>query len=171
MAPEYYGLMYFNELVAAYDQERRDRNIFHDLMRYRVREILLVASLYDSFILETDGALSEQIYGEYYRLNLTSAPRVTCAYSPESARETFSSAPFDLVILMAGMDFDGPLALAQDLKAVRPEVPILLLAMNNSSLADLDPKRPELRCADRVFVWNGYSKLFVGHDQICGGSP
>lgn len=154
--------MYFNELVAAYDQERRDRNIFHDLMRYRVREILLVASLYDSFILETDGALSEQIYGEYYRLNLTSAPRVTCAYSPESARETFRSTPFDLVILMAGMDFDVPLGLARDLKSVRPEVPIILLAMNNSSLADLDTKRPDLRFADRVFVWNGYSKLFVG---------
>lgn len=161
-ARTYYGDMYFNELVAAYDLERRDRNIFHDLMRFRVREILLVASLYDSFILESDGALSEQIYGEYYRLNLTSAPRVTCAYSPEAARETFRSGPYDLVILMAGLDFDIPLGLAQDLKAIRPEVPIMLLAMNNSSLADLDPKRPELRCADRVFVWNGYSKLFVG---------
>ena len=55
--------MYFNELVASYDRERRERDIFHDLMRYRVREILLVASLYDSFVLESDGALSEQIYG------------------------------------------------------------------------------------------------------------
>jgi hypothetical protein len=154
--------MYFNELVAAYDQDRRDRNVFHDLMRYRVREILLVASLYDSFILESDGALSEQIYGEYYRLNLTSAPRVTCAYSPDSAKETFQSGMYDMVILMADLDFDGPLALAQDLKAMRPKVPIFLLAMNNSSLADLDPRRPELKAADRVFVWNGYSKLFVG---------
>ena len=154
--------MYFNELVAAYDQERRDRNIFHDLMRYRIREILLVASLYDSFILESDGALSEQIYGEYYRLNLTAAPRVTCAYNSDAALETFRSGPYDLVILMAGLDFDGPLALAQAVKAIRPEVPVLLLAMNNSSLATLDTKRPDLKAADRIFVWNGYSKLFVG---------
>jgi hypothetical protein len=34
--------------------------------------------------------------------------------------------------------------------------------MNNSSLALLDPERPECKAViDRIFVWNGYSKLFV----------
>jgi len=155
--------MYFNELVASYDRERRERDIFHDLMRYRVREILLVASLYDSFVLESDGALSEQIYGEFFKLNLTTAPRVTCAYTAESAMEMFGSGSFDMVILMAGLDFDGPLALAGRMKALWPQVPVLLLAMNNSSLAGLDAGRHECTDAiDRVFVWNGYSKLFVG---------
>ncbi|MCX7025314.1 MAG: pyruvate, phosphate dikinase [Spirochaetes bacterium] len=154
--------MYFNELVAAYDRERRERNIFHDLMHYRVREVLLVASLYDSFILESDGALSEQIYGEYYKLNLTAAPRVTCAYTPESAVDVFRAGSYDIVILMAGLDFDIPLSLAREMKSARPDVTILLLAMNNSSLLGLDMERPELPSVDRVFVWNGYSKLFVG---------
>lgn len=155
--------MYFNELVAAYDRERRERDIFHDLMRYRVREILLVASLYDSFILESDGALSDQIYGEFFKLNLTTAPRVTCAYTRESALELFAASPYDLVILMAGLDFDTPLDIAQSMKASRPEVPVLLLAMNNSSLSGLGAECPgTMSNIDRVFVWNGYSKLFVG---------
>ncbi|TFG82869.1 MAG: pyruvate, phosphate dikinase [Spirochaetales bacterium] len=155
--------MYFNELVASYDRERRERDIFHDLMRYRVREVLLVASLYDSFILESDGALSDQIYGEFYKLNLTTAPRVTCAYTEDSAVEMFGTAPYDLAILMAGLDFDGPLALAERLKSVHPETPVLLLAMNNSSLTGLGIECPgTLHNIDRVFVWNGYSKLFVG---------
>jgi len=155
--------MYFNELVAAYDRERHERDTFHDLMRHRVREILLVASLYDAFVLESDGALSEQIYGEFFKLNLTTAPRVSCAYTPESAMELFGSGGYDMVILMAGLDFDVPLALASRMKALWPSVPILLLAMNNSSLSGLDAVSKACRdVIDRVFVWNGYSKLFIG---------
>ena len=154
--------MYFNELVAAYDQSRRERNIFHDLMRYRVREVLLVASLYDSFVVESDGILNEQVYGEYFNLNLNTVPRLTSAYSAEEAMDLFREGRFDLVILMAGLDFDAPLDLARAMKDIWPGVPVLLLVTNNSSLAALDMTRPELAAVDRVFVWNGYSKLFVG---------
>jgi len=66
--------MYFNELVSSYDRQRRERNIYHDLMRDRVREVLLVGSLYDSFVVESDGVLTEQIYGEYFKLNLNTIP-------------------------------------------------------------------------------------------------
>jgi DNA-binding NarL/FixJ family response regulator len=154
--------MYFNELVAAYDQARRERNIFHDLMRFRIREVLLVASLYDSFVVESDGVLTEQIYGEYFKLNLNTVPRITCAYTEEEALDVFYEGRFDLVILMAGVDFEKPLALARQMKAVWPGTPVLLMATNNTSLATLDPTRAELAAIDRVFVWNGYSKLFVG---------
>lgn len=64
-------------------------SIFHDLMPFRVREILLVATVYDAYILEREGQLFEQIYGEYYQLNLSSAPRVTSVYSTEEALELF----------------------------------------------------------------------------------
>ena len=158
----YYGAMYFNELVAAYDQQRRERNIYHDLMRFRVREVLLVGSLYDSFVVESDGVLTEQIYGEYFKLNLNTIPRVTCAYTDESALDQFRGGSFDLVILMGGIDFDAPLKLAQDMKHIWPDIPILLMATNNSSLESLDMTAPGLTAIDRIFVWNGYSKLFVG---------
>jgi hypothetical protein len=108
---------------AAYDRERRERDIFHDLMCYRVREILLVASLYDAFILESDGALSDQIYGEFFKLNLTTAPRVSCAYTPEAALEMYHAGNYDMVIIMAGLEFDAPLKLAARMKEHRPSSP------------------------------------------------
>jgi hypothetical protein len=155
--------MYFDDLVEVYNRERRDRDMFHDLMRYRVREILLVASVYDSFVLEQDGALSEQIYGEFFNLHLTTIPRVTCAYTHESAIEKFIDFKYDMVILMAGLDFEGPLDLAGILKLMNPDIPILLLALNNSSLAGMDTNNAECKAVfDKIFVWNGYSKLFVG---------
>lgn len=154
--------MYFNELVEAYNKQRHDRNIYHDLMRFRVREVLLVGSLYDSFVVESDGVLTEQIYGEYFKLNLNTIPRVVCTYTEETALDLFRSGKFDLVILMAGLDFDIPLAIAKAMKHIWPDIPILLMATNNSSLEYLNFDSPEMASIDRVFVWNGYSKLFVG---------
>jgi hypothetical protein len=159
--------MRFDDVVEAYDKSRVDRNAFHDLMRYRVREILLVASLYESFVVESDGVLTEQIYGEYFKLNLNVVPRITCAYTAESALGLFREGSYDLVVLMAGLDFEQPLGLARAFKAERAGVPVLLMATNNTSLAALapdrpGPPRPGLEAVDRIFVWNGYSKLFVG---------
>lgn len=155
--------MYFDDLIDTYHKEHREREMFHDLMRYRVREILLVASLYNSFVIKQDGALAEQIYGEFFNLNLTRIPRVTCAYTHESAWDMFCETKYDMVIIMAGFDFDKPLKLVKDMKAHNQNIPVLLLAMNNSTLATLDPLRAECKKAfDRIFVWNGYSKLFVG---------
>ncbi|MGA2547588.1 MAG: PEP/pyruvate-binding domain-containing protein [Rectinemataceae bacterium] len=154
--------VYFDELVDAYEASRRERNVFHDLMRWRVREVLLVGSLYDSFVVESDGILNEQVYGEYYKLNLNTVPRISSAYTEETALELFGSRGFDLAILMAGLDFERPLAIASAMKEARPSVPVLLLVTNNSSLERLDLSRPELAAIDKVFVWNGYSKLFVG---------
>lgn len=154
--------MYFSKLVAAYDAQRRERNIYHDLMRFRVREVLLVGSLYDSFVVESDGVLTEQIYGEYFKLNLNTIPRVTCAYTAGSALDLFREGKCDLVILMAGLDYDDSLKLASEMKRIWPDIPVLLMATNNSCLERLDPDAPGLESIDRVFVWNGYSRLFVG---------
>ena len=154
--------MYFDDLVEAYDRSRAERNAFHDLMRYRVQEVLLVASLYEAFVVESDGVLTEQIYGEYFKLHLNTVPRITCAYTPEKALEMFKSGRYDLVVLVAGLDFEQPLALARAMKEAWPGVPILLMATNNASLAVLESESLSLDSIDRVFVWNGYSKLFVG---------
>jgi hypothetical protein len=154
--------MYFDDLVEAYDRSRIERNAFHDLMRYRVQEVLLVASLYDAFVVESDGVITEQIYGEYFKLHLNTVPRITCAYTAERAVEMFREGRFDLVVLIAGLDFEKPLALARTMKDAWPGVPVLLMATNNASLAALGSERPGLEAIDRVFVWNGYSKLFIG---------
>src|ERR1039458_7645186 len=58
---------------------------FHDLMQYRVQDILLVSSLYDSFILAEDGQLNERILSESLELNLRHVPGVTRVSTGEEA--------------------------------------------------------------------------------------
>ncbi|MCK7539357.1 MAG: hypothetical protein MZV63_54820 [Marinilabiliales bacterium] len=59
------------------DRHNAERDVFHDLMPFMVREILLVASLYDAYSIEGEGRFSDHMLGEYYQMSLTSLPRVT----------------------------------------------------------------------------------------------
>ncbi len=154
--------MIVTELTDIFDRYRSDKDIFHDLMPRKMQEILLVATLYDAFILERDGLLSEQIFGEYYQLNLSSAPRITSAYSRDDALRKLSAHDFDMVILMVGLDVRTPLDVAAEIRRAHPGLPNLLL-FNNSAALPLCPPHdaPEMAAIDRVFVWNGYSKIFL----------
>jgi len=58
---------------------------FQDLMPYRVQDILLVSSLYDSFTLQEDGRLNELILGEFLELSLHHTPGLTHVSSGEEA--------------------------------------------------------------------------------------
>ena len=48
---------------------------FQNLMQKRIFNVLLIATPYDSFMLEEDGRVDEQIYFEYVALHLSSPPR------------------------------------------------------------------------------------------------
>ena len=58
---------------------------FSDLARFRVHDILLVSSLYDSFILAEDGELNEVILKEFLDLNVRHTPGMTHVSSAEDA--------------------------------------------------------------------------------------
>ena len=59
--------------------------IYHTLMPFKIREILIVSSLYDAFIIEEEGLISELVIGQYRHLLLSSPPHVTRVYSGEKA--------------------------------------------------------------------------------------
>ena len=53
---------------------RRLYHDYQDLMRYRIMDILLVSTPYDTFILEEAGELAERMLGEFRNLDLHYAP-------------------------------------------------------------------------------------------------
>ncbi len=141
--------------------QKSNLSIFHDLMPFRVREILLVASVYDAYILEREGQLFEQIYGEYYQLNLSSAPRVTSVFSIDEAIDEISEGSFDLVIIMTGIERNMPLILSRKIKEIKPDLPILLLINNNNQIAHYESVAKEMVHIEKMFVWNGDSNIFL----------
>ncbi|MFO7735474.1 MAG: PEP/pyruvate-binding domain-containing protein [bacterium] len=144
-----------------FEKKTSNLSIFHDLMKNRIREILLVATVYDSYTIEREGHLFEQIYGEYYKLNLSSAPRITSAYSKEEAVEEFKNNDFDLVILMPGVKKNMPVDCASVIKDINPQVPVLLLFNNSLQLKTYMPDDEHIYLFDKIFVWNGNSDVFL----------
>jgi two-component SAPR family response regulator len=99
------------------------RDIYHDLMPFKVKEILLVANLYDAYSIEREGRFSEYVLGEYHQLSLTSVPRITGVSSAEEAFEQLNAKHFDLIIFMIGVDKVMPVNLSRELKQAFPYIP------------------------------------------------
>ncbi len=142
------------------NKHNADRDLLHDLMPFKVKEILLIANLYDAYSIEKEGRFSEHILGEYHQLNLTSLPRVTGVSNEDEALEAIENKHFDLVILMMGVDKKTPLKIAGTLKSKYPYIPTFLLLNNNSDLAVLEEEKRDLSDIDKIFIWNGDSKVF-----------
>jgi CheY-like chemotaxis protein len=137
-----------------------DRDLYHDLMPFKVKEILLVATLYDAYSIEKEGRFSEHVLGEYHQLNLTSIPRITGVSNEKEAMEQLRSKHFDLVILMMGADKKSPIGLSCEIKNEFPYIPVFLLLNNNSDIEYVMARKSTTRHIDKVFVWNGESQVF-----------
>ncbi len=141
--------------------QKSNLSIFHDLMPFKISEILLVATAYDAYILEREGQIFEQIYGEYYQLNISSAPRITSVFSVDDAVEEIETGRFDLAIVVTGINKEMPLALSKKIREISPKLPILLLINNNNQIKLYAGMKESLVDVDKMFVWNGDSSIFL----------
>jgi len=148
-------------LSSIYKRQKTDRDIFQELMPTKVKEVLLFATLYDSYSIVREGQFSDKIFGEYLQLNLYAAPRFTGVNSKEDAVAALKRTDYDIIIVMAGVDKVTPLETARELFNLKPHIPLLLLANNNADLLYFQKEGKKLDFIDRIFVWNGNSNVFV----------
>ncbi|MCU0563606.1 MAG: phosphoenolpyruvate synthase/pyruvate phosphate dikinase [Desulfobacterales bacterium] len=134
--------------------------VFHELMARKVRDILLVSTPYDAWIMEEDCRLSERIIHEYRGLNLSNPPRITWVPTAEAAVKTLSGRKFDMVLTMAGAADPGAHSLGLAIKRVDPELPVVQLS-HQAAAADAGADFPKPPGVDRTFVWSGNTDLLV----------
>ncbi len=130
------------------------------LMQNRINSILLVSSIYDSFIIDEDARLSDQIFEEFHNLNLRTLPHIFRATSVSQALELLEDRQFDLVITMRRLGEINPMKFAEQIKAIR-DIPVVLLLNNSSELQYLSGKALAESKIDHTFVWNGNPTVFV----------
>jgi CheY-like chemotaxis protein len=162
----------------------RNHVSFQDLMRYRILDILLVATPYDSFLLEEAGELSEKMLGEFRNLDLHYAPGLTVASTGEEALEIARRQRTINLILTTPHVADmnaAELARRVHEPGMRPDLPVVLLAWDTTEL------QPFYRSAslpfERAFLWQGDARILlaivksvedwrnVEHDTGSGGVP
>jgi len=143
-----------------FNRQSLDKYIYLDMMKYKVKEILFVATLYDAFVLENEDSFFEQFMGIIYQYSLFSLPRITGVTNQEEALELLDSAHFDLVILMVGMDRQTPIELSDSIRQKRADLPVYLLLNQKSNIRYFEELVPKLKSINRLFVWSGNSQIF-----------
>lgn len=152
---------HYVELSKIYKRKKSDQDIFQELMSFKVTEVLLVATYYDSYSIVREGRFFDKIFGEYLQLNLFSAPRITSVATYDEALSLMSERKFDMVILMAGLDKKMPISLSREIRKYYPDLPVLLMVNNNEDLKYFDEASSPGGSIDKVFVWNGDSRVFL----------
>jgi CheY-like chemotaxis protein len=103
---------------------------FHNLMRFRIRDVLLVSSMYDSFIFEEDGRLYELIREEYKHLNLSHSPELVQVSSGAEAIEIAKNEKrFNLIIATQHIEDMHTIEFAKQVKSEGLNLPMVFTGL------------------------------------------
>ncbi len=134
---------------------------FQNLMRLRIRDILLVSSLYDLYLFEEDGRLYELIRNEYQGLNLSHSPELTRVSSGQDAITIAKEENrFDLIITTLHIEDMHPINFAKLVKESGLNIPVVLLAHDNKELNQLLISK-NASVFDKIFVWQGDFRIII----------
>src|ERR1700730_18762356 len=128
---------------------------FENLMPFKVHNILLVSSLYDSFILREDGRLNELLIDESIELSLQQIPGITHVSSCAESLDLASSQPqFNLIVTnLAVGDMDAA-QLAREVRRAGLEIPVVVLAYDYRQVKNFVAHNP-ITDIERIFLWQG----------------
>ena len=134
---------------------------FENLMPFRVQNILLVSSLYDSFILREDGRLNELLIDESLELNLRQIPGIThvssCAEALDLARE---NPQFNLIVTNLKVGDTDAAQLAREVRRAGLDVPVVVLGYDYREIKNFVARNP-VTDVDRVFLWQGTARILI----------
>ncbi len=131
---------------------------FSDLARFRVRDILLVSSLYDSFILAENGELHEVVLKEFVDLNVWHTPGIThVATGTEALALAWDRERYNLIIASTYVGDMSAVDLTRRLRDAGVDTPVVVLAFDTREISEFAAGADGP--IDRVFLWQGDVRL------------
>ncbi len=133
---------------------------FDSLMQFKIKNILLVSSLYDSFILEEDGQIGELISSDYQELNLSLAPQIKRVSTGEEALNLLRVQKFDMIMVFRRLGDIDIISFAEKAKKKLKNIPVVLLAFDPRDLEILKDNSYH-HAIDKAFLWSGESNILM----------
>jgi hypothetical protein len=134
---------------------------FDNLMPFKVQNILLVSSLYDSFILREDGRLNELLIDESLDLNLQQLPGITHVSSCGEALDMACSQPrFNLIVTNLTVADMTAAELAREVKRAQLDIPVVVLAYDYRAIKNFISRNP-VTDIERIFLWQGNARILI----------
>jgi CheY-like chemotaxis protein len=139
-------------------EERFER--FETLMPFKVHNILLVSSLYDSFILREDGRLNELLIDESVELDLRRVPGITQVSSCAEAVDLARSQQYNLIVTNLTVGDMNAAQLASEVKRAGLDVPVVVLGYDYREMKNFVTRNPVTEI-ERVFLWQGNARILI----------
>jgi len=134
---------------------------FENLMPFRVQDILLVSSLYDSFILREDGRLNELLIGDSLELEQQQIPGITHVSTGAEALKLARSQPrFNLIVTNLEVGDMDAARLAHEVKAAGLDVPVVVLAYDYREIKKFIARNPATDI-EQIFLWQGNIRILI----------
>lgn len=139
-------------------QHSRD---FQHLMARRVENIILVSSVYDTFILQEDGQLNALLLGEFLDLNLHHTTGLHHVASGSEAIELAKAeSRYNLIVTAVTVGDMNAVDLVRGVREAGLDVPVILLAYDGGELAEF-MSRYDTSELERIFLWQGDSRILL----------
>jgi len=135
---------------------------YRDLMSHQVRHVLLVSSLYESFILAEDGHLHERVLGRFLEASPREPPDLTRVSSGREALKILRGGHrrVDLVITSPDLGDMDALQLAATMGDEGIKVPVTLLAYDREELRAVEEKLDETGIL-ASFLYQGDARILM----------
>ena len=147
------------EPVTITDAEERFEG-FENLMPFKVHNILLVSSLYDSFILREDGRLNELLIDQSLDLSPEHVPGITHVFILRRSGRTGPLAAIQ-------PDRDQPHrrrhergAVGERSEARRARCPVVVLGYDYREIKNFVARNP-VTDIERIFLWQGNARILI----------
>jgi CheY-like chemotaxis protein len=135
---------------------------FQKLMRFKIRDVLLISSMYDYYLFEEDGRLYEQLREEYQALSLSQAPEIThVTTAAEALEQVLPENHFDLIIATLHIEDMHIIKLAKKIREIGIKAPIVVLAYDNKERKELTANY-DTSILEKIFIWQGDYRLIMG---------
>jgi len=136
-----------------------------NLMPFRVRRVLLIASPYDFFILEEDGRLLETLNRSYYERCLGYVPEIVHVLNIPDAEIRLTESTFDLIIATA-IGGDELIPFCRKVKETWPDTETAILAYRTPELQRIAESIQQGSSIAHLFSWEGNGDIIAAIIQL-----
>ncbi len=133
---------------------------FENLMPFKVHNILLVSSFYDSFILREDGRLNELLIDQSLDLTPEHVPGITHVSSCAEAAELARTQQFNLIVSNLTVGDMSAAQLAAEVKQAGLDVPVVVLGYDYREIKNFVARNP-VTDIERIFLWQGNARILI----------
>ncbi len=148
-------------IIEYYNKYKYGDDVLRKLMKFRVKRILLISTVYDAFVFERDALFGEQVIGEYMELNLSSPPEIETAPTGEEALRQIKTNNYDLIITTLHTGKITPFDILKEVRETQENLPVVLLLTSMADMSLVEDRQHPDFSFDEIFVWKGDENLFL----------